>query len=1162
MKKIANKFSKIAINCLAAIATLLVAFLGVFSAPLMNVARVMADEAFSSSTLSLAKLKSKVKLGNDIEIPKGTTDDGQVNIVVKDPKNKVVFDSTRAGDFANVTDAGTKYTLKADKVGTYKIQYSVKGASSHKELQTQEFKVVVTGEKAQLSFETNSKYMIPSVVNAEHQIVLPNPIVKDSEGNDVKEAKVLESLKVVVKETATGTEYSSDLANTDYFIKKVDARKDADNNDVYNYAFTPSGDVDCSYIVTYYYTDTLTGLETVYKPFEINYEKEFKASDIKFGYKFVSDGEGLSSIPSSLELGEEVILPIANFYDENDEDFSLVGVTDVQVIFTPNAANKEKYASLLESGKDYVVVSNSNKFTPMYSSNEGYYTINYDLSSFYTYAENSKKVAGEEKKTDAHLVYNITDAKDSTAPTTYVVNDYAESEINGTYEPVDVSYLIPTKVKTGTTVNFPAIFATDNVSSFEDMKNSFHRVIVPEKEANTTLENETKSGTNDKYKFNETASFTFDKAGTYTVRYEATDKANRYNYTGTTFKIEVVDEFEDNAAPRITMSTVPAVVEVGETLEINKPQIIDYKSTDAQETEVVDKNLEVYYFYYLDSAIADADALKAEIETYRTTKTSLNLKLLEEKEGDNSKLALTIPNASKVTVVAVAIDDSHYIDSEKGLSVETRTINVLNVENDSDAPVINTVDSEYKAGLEANTLKQDEVIKLPELKAADGTYTDYLKASVEVVDKNGNSVSVVNAKYEVNGSNYVIKDAKFVATKSGYYTIVYRLSDLGGNYTIKSYVVSIARTKAPTIEIDGTVTSAEIGEAIKLPAAVVKEDGEVVSSYKISVVFGDDVPSNKFVVGTNEFTALEAGTFTYKYVAKDGDTVVAETGFYSFEAKDTQKPVITTDYDLNSIKTFKLVKEEGATDYNPIELPGYTAEDVLNGIRESKVTVKSPSGKELKVTYDEENGVYKFIPTLDGAYTVVYSATDNANNTTELTYVIKVGDTTAPSISFAEISDFGKRADIKVNGSLTLDLDKIKVSDAGTTETAKALTTKYTNGNLKRFLITVTGPDGSTVTAEDDSYEYVLKTAGKYTITYTARDQAGNEKIVKEYVTVYADNNASVISTETWSIVLIVLSLAILAGVIIYFVKTRDKKTDKKTPVKLTDDKKDDKKED
>lgn len=1156
MKNLTNKFTKIAINCLAAIATLLVAFLGVFSSPLMNVANLLAESSsFASSTLTLAKLKNKVKLGANIQVPKGNVDaldtNAKIKVVVKNPKGTIVFDSTRASEFANVTDAGTHYSLKAENVGTYKVLYSVSDSTLYKNLKTQEFSVVVTGEKATLEFEENSKYMIPSVANAKEQIVLPIPSVKDSDGKDVSEADVLNRLEVVIKETHEGHEYSSATAGIDgNIIKKVGN----------HYAFTPSGDVDCSYIVTYTYTDAITGLKTIYSPFEIKYEKEFNAEDIKFGYKFKSVDGGLSSVPTSLELGTETILPIAEYYDENDSEFDLAGYTDVQVIFTPNNANKEKYADLLEEGKDYVLVSTSNKFKAMYPSSEGTYTITYDISSFYTFAANSRKAENEEKKPDAHLIYKITDAKDSTAPTTYVVNDYAEADINDDYEIIDVSYLIPTKVKTGTTVNFPAIYAKDNVSSFEDMKDTFHRVIVPEKESNITLENQIKAG-EEKYKFNETASYTFETAGTYTIRYEATDKANKYNYTGTTFTIVVEDEFEDVAAPRITMLGVPGSARVDETIEFKKPTAIDYKSNESTETEVVDSNLEMHYFYYQTSTISGLDALKAEINKFRAGEASLLTKI-EEKENDSTKLSFVAPSTN-VTVVCVAIDDSFYLDSSKGISIETKNIKIIDAESDTVAPTISTIDATYKAGLDAIELKQGKEITLPDFIASDAENTEYLEGEVKVVDRNGNIVSVTGASYIVDGEDYKISNATFNATKSGEYTIVYTLKDMGGNYVIKSYIIDVETTAKPRVEFDKNISEVEVGETVKLPDIITKQEGEVITPTKVEIKFDKNVKNYRFNKGTNEFTALEPGEFSYTVVVYSGSLQSAEYK-QTFVAKDTIKPVITTDYDLNSKKTFDLVKLESG-EYKAIDLPDFTAEDVLNGILESKLTVKSPKGNIVtSLTKDEDRGVYTFVPTMDGTYTVTYSATDKANNTTELVYEIKVGDTTAPSFSFAEIEDFGKRADVKVGSNpLTIDLSKIKISDAGETETAEELKDQFTNSGLRRFTITVTGPDGSTISSNSETaYEYSFETAGTYTITYVARDKAGNEKIVKEKVVAYADESKSVISTETLTIVLIVVALSILAGIVIYFVKTRDKKTKKGTPVKLTNDKKDDKKDD
>lgn len=1144
MKNHINNFTKIALKSLMVIIMLALSFMGIFSAPLMSVAQTLAAtnyNDFIASGLKLLKLPNRAKLGNTVAIPFGETENSGdiINVKVLSPKGEVIFDNL-ADDltvFTKVTVDSTNkvYNLTPDKVGTYKIQYSVESSvSGKKDLATQEYKIVVTGNKATMEFEENSKYIIPSVTNANYQIVLPNPIVKDSEGNEV--ANVLDNLEIVVKDSYTNTAYTSNLADTNYFIKEVDG----------HFAFTPNAEADCTYTITYTYTDSITNLETT-EVFEVKYEKEFDDTSIELGYKFNG------SMPESLELGVETALPTVSIYDENDSELVLDNYTDVLVVFVPNSASISKYT--LDEGKDYVTVSTTNKVTPMYPTTEGTYKITYKIADFYNYSQN---------KVNKTLVYSINDVKDSTAPTTYAVADYKDAlifdEVDATkvigikddYEIVDVSYKIPTKVATNTEVYLPAIFATDNFSTYENMLSSLDRVIVPESGSNKTVttcykevEGEMKTVTVQPY---ETASYKFTTPGTYTIRYEATDEASKYNYRGLNFTIVVEDGFEDTVAPKITMTGIPATSKVGETISFAKPSVVDYSSESSTNTEVVDKNIEIAYYYY--TGTMTEDNLNAEINKARKGEISTLIEINADEENAN-KLSFVAPETD-ATIVVVAYDDAG------NQRIETRTISIINIVDNS-APTISTVDNSYVDSILSQNLKQDEIITLPEFIVSDDN-SKYLEGTVSVTDSNGNKVSVIGAKYSIQNNNLAISNARFVATKSGEYTINYTINDIGGNYIVKSYVVSIADTKAPSIEIDNAINNVEVGETIKIPTITVKDNGEVLTNPYTEIRFvGDNNPSYRFNNGSLEFTALETGVFTYEYYAKDSAGNETISGPYTIEAKDTQKPVVTLDRDLNADKTHPIEKD---SDENilPIIIPGFTAEDTLNGIKESKVEVLSPSEKSLKVESVAEG--FSFVPTVDGIYTIKYIAIDNANNETINSYSLRIGDNTAPSIKLEEEGLLNNAPEeLKLNAKLDLDLEQISISDAGETKTAKALTSEYTNNGYRMFVVSVTGPDGSTISANEGSeYEYTLSQTGKYTITYTARDKAGNEKVIKKVVEVYADDNSSIISNETWSIVLIIGSLAVLAGVVIYFIKTRDKKpTAKKlTPSNKEDNKKED----
>ena len=1116
MKKISSKFSKLALGCLTSIAIMLISFLGVFSAPLMDAVTVLAEMNKNvSSTLTVKNFQKSAKLGADVKVPYGTVagDDANANVIIKNPNGKVIFNSKTTTGESVVTKNDTEkvYTFKADKIGVYRVEYSMNEGVNYRALQTQTYEIVVTGEKATMSFEEDSKYLIPSKTNANYQIVLPNPSVKSSEGKELTEAQVLSGLEVRVKSSIETEWKSSELASDEYFIKKVVS------GDTYHYAFTPSGDLNCTYTINYIYTDAVTGLETQ-KVFTVEYEKDFNAEDIEFGYNLSG------SMPESFELGVETTLPSVSYYDENDSNLTLVGHTDVEVVFIPNESAKANYEN-----KESVLVSNSRTFTPIYSSKDGYYKITYKLADFYNYSQN---------KVNKTLTYTVSNAKDSTAPVTYVVRDYDPSTIDEDYEIVNVSYKIPTKIRKGQTVNFPAIYATDEVSALSEI--TLNRVIVPETGSNITLEKIEKSE-GVKYTYNETASYTFNEVGTYTIRYEATDKANKYNYSGTTFTIVVEEDFEDNKAPTIKMTSLPAVLNAGEEYTFEKPTVVDYASDDG--VEVVDTNPEIYYIYYASSV--SEDTLNAEIAKIRKGEESNVVKVCEEVENDSTKLKI-VALGEDFKVACVAYDDANYINSDNGRSIATREIKVKNPEADTTPATIQTNDADYVNAITTlnTTLNQNEVINIPTLNVEDGLNTVYLQASVNVFDKDGKVIKVRNASYTTDGSTYTISNAKFTAIKKGEYTIVYTITDLGGSYVVKSFTLTVNDTVAPTITQDGALSTVEVFTPTKIPAITVMDDGKEIEPSSMEIIFVGENPEYEYNIGSREFTAKETGTFSYKYSVSDGINTT-ESEVFTFVAQDTTKPELNVDTELVNLEAdnhFELEKETGLETYKKIILPGFNSFD-KSGIKEEKVTVKFPSGTTKDAEKDEVEGTYKFEPTANGAYTVVYSATDNSNLKTEKTFTIYVGDVEGPSINISSEIKQNKK-EYKTGSNLSLDLTKISITDnKDAQKTALELTEEYYSGS-QRFSVTITGPDGNEITAKEGTdYQYTLTDAGKYTITYTAIDKAGNKSIKTEYVQVNAEDSTSVVSTETWSIVLIVASLAVLAGIVIYFVKTRDKKS-------------------
>ena len=241
---------------------------------------------------------------------------------------------------------------------------------------------------------------------------------------------------------------------------------------------------------------------------------------------------------------------------------------------------------------------------------------------------------------------------------------------------------------------------------------------------------------------------------------------------------------------------------------------------------------------------------------------------------------------------------------------------------------------------------------------------------------------------------------------------------------------------------------------------------------------------------------------------------------------DTSPPVITVTGDTT-------VNHEQGTTYSD---QGATAQDAVDG----SVTITVTGSVEAAA----------------GTYTLTYSATDKAGNTATASRTIIVADTIAPTIALigSETIAHEQGTNYVDAGATATDAvdDSVEVVITGTVNTATAgtYTLTYTAtdqaGNISSAtrtlvvadtaapVITLTGAAsinheqgtsyvdaGATATdAVDDSVEVVITgtvntaTAGTYTLTYTATDQAGNISSTTRTLVV-ADTTGPLITVPT-----------------------------------------------
>lgn len=264
---------------------------------------------------------------------------------------------------------------------------------------------------------------------------------------------------------------------------------------------------------------------------------------------------------------------------------------------------------------------------------------------------------------------------------------------------------------------------------------------------------------------------------------------------------------------------------------------------------------------------------------------------------------------------------------------------------------------------------------------------------------------------------------------------------------------------------------------------------------------------------------------------------------YTITVNDTQGPKIANyDYSEQEFMSVEEFQEHGITVY------GIEATDA-SGINWSRSQVVlswkrangTAAGDTGSTTYRGEtaakdNTYPSSASNLNGTYTITYTVYDNNGNSSQATYTISVGDNEAPTISFPE--DFIGTS-YTLNDQLILDFSNVTYSD-GNNEMpadAKPTVTLINTSTNQEVHYTIEG-DRYIFDAFNSSDDYGV---GTYRLTIEIEDAVGlvtPEEFEFEVTTETRD------STDTYRIVgtvLIVVSVLVLAGVIIYFIVSKVK---------------------
>ena len=1038
-----------------------------------------ADET-TDFTLDNVKVQSTVTYGNTISVP---TAEG-FTATVKTPN----------GTPATVTNEA----VTADQLGNYTVTYEKGG-------KTYSFRVLCELEK-DLELFIENEARVPSVVKTGDAKKLPGAYVGYyNEDGDL------------VKENATVT------------VK-------TDKGEV----ITPGTDFPFANAGSTFVTYTAQvggGKKFLTKTFEVKVQDNF--ADTK------APSLSVSGVPSSANVNKVVTLPTASASDSFDERVEVVitvkGKNDAGELVNVKKVTVDNETAVAELTEDEVFDNNKNM--TFYPVREGDYKVTYQAID-----DNGNK--------SAEWTYTIS-CSDKKAPE--ITLDETKIPAKWGYDKV-YKYDAAAENKKSEIENKAIKFAfpevTDNKDKAADLTLTF-AIKDPEGKTVVNFSNINKAAgesgtkytnvvTGTEYKFSQTEEFSFDfgeyvtaikndstkedyrYAGDYVVTYTARDAAG--NRATKTYTINVAETFEDTSEVTVEFKTVDKYILADENkaVEVTLPAPTYSSTTDSKLTLVY-------------TVTSGDNTLEADVkggETAEIKKVGDDYKLVYDKKElviTGAELTFTATATSDTGVTYTATETVPVIipnATQKYVNV-TESLTLTDHKNDVKTHALGNVVINLVENADAKHVGVELGVKNAEGK--------YMTASAEI--------------YAPQGSNKkVVRNITFETRTAGTYYLELRVFDINGNSTVRVIPVVIAETVSNPIEGQSSVnaTSGDVNKKVVLANEKIDMSGvaNYVTGTGYTPVLIHKVTGGKFALMGEEFTAMTAG----KYAIDDMAAIVKSATVTEDYAADAGKEEELANYLAGLTQTGKYTVTDSATvkfelqgvmpSYSqintPVNLPQATAYTENGNADEIVVDVKSPkSGKVTVVPATTEGYEYTFTPNENGTYTVTYTV-KAGNDSSTFSYTIKVGDVVAPTFTLTDTDGNAASHEATVKSGYKFRYLQVNATD----NKSEAANLTYTKK--------VVGPDGkevgSTISGKGTTYanrtaptsgEFTLDASGKYTVTYTVTDEAGNESKQEFEITVTNSTSNSGISLATLSTILIIVGVLLIAGVLVYLFRFR-----------------------
>ena len=564
-----------------------------------------------------------------------------------------------------------------------------------------------------------------------------------------------------------------------------------------------------------------------------------------------------------------------------------------------------------------------------------------------------------------------------------------------------------------------------------------------------------------------------------------------------------------------------------------------------------------------------------------------DIAIVKETETKNNFDLDLSGKTGKVTVAAVALnDDAQVAVAEKVLTIK----NTADDEYPEIKIVKDTLPEKWQDKTDPTNIKvkeftvgQGETITLPSVYVQDEDKSLSLNVSY-YVDSPENSYGGIKYLSPVGKRFYyskslaatevqVVDGGSIVTSETGVYYVAYSATDVAGNTSVMYFTFVVEDTSNPILTVNpvsdnvtiagNTITGGK-GAVVDFETTLKSADGKLnyTEDAEINITIDDGNKGLDYQPSGNSRTSYVFNSYGTYYV--------------TISAKYDKGTVGTEDDLIANDKLIKVVIEKQPIEWlGEFDVPEYAAKN-----SEVKLpNVIASNGAKVKVTYvtpgnasseavdaelkTDENGYtywsFTTHETSKGTYTVTYTATTEEDVLTK-TFSVKVGDNVGPVLTFNKgdlVQDLVYDGENDIEYILEVNKSKktfvVKVVNGGeeiySQNIALVISDKDDTGSVNSSMTwanltyeltgkNVTKGDSST-TSGTTTTKYIISETGKYTLKLSTKDNYDNESqpasiefnVVEK--TAVKENKDNVVGA-----VLIVVSLVLLAGVILFFTLT------------------------